>query len=187
VVDTETTGVDPDKDAIIELGMVLFEFDPATGSAYRVLGSFDQLEDPGFPIPPESTSVHGITDEMVAGRRIDDAGVAQFLDGVSWLLRIIQNLIGSFLRSVCPCLSRCPGDVLLRRLIGVVKESVPPSWITSLTNMVFSMRRIGQRVTVCIAGNFAAAASQIRRSGAESHLKRTGAEKLSDIRCRITF
>ena len=33
VVDTETTGTNPDKDAIIELGMVLFEFDPNTGIA----------------------------------------------------------------------------------------------------------------------------------------------------------
>lgn len=83
VVDTETTGVNPDKDAIIELGMVLFEFDPETGQAYRIMESFDQLEDPGFPIPPDATSVHGITDEMVAGMRIDDEKVEQFLDGVS--------------------------------------------------------------------------------------------------------
>ncbi len=67
VVDAETTGTNPDKDAIIELGMVLFEFDPGTGMAYNVLGSFDQLEDPGFPIPPEASVVHGITDEMVTG------------------------------------------------------------------------------------------------------------------------
>ncbi|MCX7193933.1 MAG: 3'-5' exonuclease [Proteobacteria bacterium] len=86
VVDTETTGVDPDKDAIIELGMILFEFDPQTGQAYRVLNTFDQLEDPGFPVPPESTEVHGITDEMVKGARIDDDSVAQFLAGVSLVI-----------------------------------------------------------------------------------------------------
>ena len=38
VVDTETTGINPDQDAIIELGMVLFEFDPETGLAYNVIG-----------------------------------------------------------------------------------------------------------------------------------------------------
>ncbi|MFA6971712.1 MAG: 3'-5' exonuclease [Gallionella sp.] len=108
VVDTETTGVDPDKDAIIELGMVLFEFDPATGSAYRVLGSFDQLEDPGFPIPPESTSVHGITDEMVAGRRIDDAGVAQFLDGVSLVVAHNSKFDRVFLEKRLPLFESLP-------------------------------------------------------------------------------
>lgn len=83
VVDTETTGTNPDQDAIIELGMVLFEFDPQTGVAYNVLGAFDELEDPGFPIPPESTAVHGIIDEMVMGKKIDNNNVARFLEGVS--------------------------------------------------------------------------------------------------------
>lgn len=86
VIDTETTGIDPDKDVIIELGMVLFEYDPETGAAYRVLATFDQLEDPGFLIPPESIAVHGITDEMVAGKRIDDAEVTAFLEGVSLVI-----------------------------------------------------------------------------------------------------
>ena len=75
VIDTETTGLDPDRDAIIELGMILFEFDPETGMAYRVLETFDQLEDPGVSIAEESTAVHGITDEMVAGKMIDDGRV----------------------------------------------------------------------------------------------------------------
>lgn len=72
VVDTETTGTNPDQDAIIELGMVLFEFDPQSGVAYNVIGSFDELEDPGFPIPPDSTAVHGITDKMVINKKIDN-------------------------------------------------------------------------------------------------------------------
>lgn len=108
VVDTETTGVDPDKDAIIELGMVLFEFDPETGAAYQVLGSFDQLEDPGFPVPAESTAVHGITDEMVAGKRIDDAGVAQFLDGVSLVIAHNSRFDRVFLEKRLPLFESLP-------------------------------------------------------------------------------
>lgn len=108
VVDTETTGVDPDKDAIIELGMVLFEFDPETGVAYKVLGSFDQLEDPGFPVPAESTAVHGITDEMVAGQRIDDAGVAQFLDGVSLVIAHNSKFDRVFLEKRLPLFESLP-------------------------------------------------------------------------------
>ncbi len=108
VVDTETTGVDPGKDAIIELGMVLFEFDPETGIAYKVLGSFDQLEDPGFPVPAESTAVHGITDEMVAGMRIDDAGVAQFLDGVSLVIAHNSKFDRVFLEKRLPLFESLP-------------------------------------------------------------------------------
>ena len=82
VLDTETTGFDAQTDRVIELGMLIFEFDPITGSVFRVLDVFDELEDPGFPIPPETIAVHHITDEMVRGLRIDDDRVAQLMHGV---------------------------------------------------------------------------------------------------------
>lgn len=108
VVDTETTGIDPTKDAIIELGMVVFEFDAETGIVYNVLDSFDQLEDPGFPIPPESTAVHGITDEMVAGKRIDDAKVASLLDGVSLVVAHNSKFDRVFLEKRLPIFESLP-------------------------------------------------------------------------------
>ncbi len=79
ILDTETTGMDINKDKIIELGMILFEFDPQTGVIYKVIKNFDEYEDPGFPIPAESTAVHHITDEMVKGKFISDQEVAQFV------------------------------------------------------------------------------------------------------------
>jgi DNA polymerase-3 subunit epsilon len=54
--DTETTGVRPDKDRIIEIAA----YDPE-----RDL-SFVRFVNPGCPIPAESTSITGITDEMVS-------------------------------------------------------------------------------------------------------------------------
>lgn len=54
--DTETTGVRPDKDRIIELAA----YDPIRDV------SFVQFINPGCPIPAESTAITGITDEMVA-------------------------------------------------------------------------------------------------------------------------
>jgi DNA polymerase-3 subunit epsilon len=64
---------------VIELGMILFEFDPQTGQVHRVLKVFDELEDPGVPIPPETTAVHHITDDMVRGKRINDQEVLSML------------------------------------------------------------------------------------------------------------
>jgi DNA polymerase III subunit epsilon len=72
VVDVETTGTNPDRDKIIEFGICLFEYHRETGRIYKVLGSCEWFEDPGFPIPPEITNITGITDKMVAGQRIDD-------------------------------------------------------------------------------------------------------------------
>ena len=83
ILDTETTGINFGRDKIIELGMVLVEICPETGQAYRVIKVFDELEDPGMPIPEESTRVHHITDDMVAGKRIDDTEVESLMASVS--------------------------------------------------------------------------------------------------------
>ena len=79
IVDTETTGLDQATDKIIEIGLVAFEYDPETGQAFRILDTYASLEDPGMPIPEETTDVTGITDEMVAGKRIDDGKVEELL------------------------------------------------------------------------------------------------------------
>jgi DNA polymerase-3 subunit epsilon len=79
VVDVETTGINPESDKIIELGICLFEYDRESGRIYKVLGSWEWFEDPGLSIPPEITTITGITDEMVAGHRIDDRAVNDLL------------------------------------------------------------------------------------------------------------
>lgn len=73
IVDDETTGTNFLSDKIIEIGiMVIVEYCPHTGQAYRVLEDYDDLEDPGIPIPAASTKIHGITDEMVQGKSFND-------------------------------------------------------------------------------------------------------------------
>lgn len=80
VLDTETTGRDPETDRIIELGMVSFAFDRETGRVLSALETFNALEDPGMPIPEDAARVNGITDEMVRGHRIDDAAVQMMVE-----------------------------------------------------------------------------------------------------------
>lgn len=86
ILDTETTGTDSTKDRIIELGMVMFEYCRESGQVYRVLDTFDELEDPGIAIPPESTKVHGITGDMVRGKKISDAAVQAFIADSSLII-----------------------------------------------------------------------------------------------------
>lgn len=86
ILDTETTGMNALTDKVIELGMVVFEYDPQLGQITHVSQVFDELEDPGFPIPAETTAIHHITDEMVKGHRIKDQEVMEALKGVSLVI-----------------------------------------------------------------------------------------------------
>lgn len=79
LLDTETTGLDHRTDEIIELGMVKFDYTP-DGRIVGVRDVFSAFNEPSGPIPPEVTAITGITDEMVAGQRIDDAAVSAFVD-----------------------------------------------------------------------------------------------------------
>lgn len=79
LLDTETTGLDARKDEIIELGMVKFDYLP-DGHVVSVRDTFSAFNEPSVPIPPEVTALTGITDEMVAGYRIDEIAVTSFVD-----------------------------------------------------------------------------------------------------------
>src|ERR1700686_4250494 len=78
ILDVETTGLDQQKDEIIELGMVKFDYLP-DGRIAGLRDVFTSLNDPAGPIPPAVTALTGITAEMVAGQRIDSAAVSSFV------------------------------------------------------------------------------------------------------------
>jgi DNA polymerase-3 subunit epsilon len=86
VIDTETTGADPRSDQLIELALLAFDFDPQSGAIYGVTGVYDGFDDPGRPIPAEAMAIHGITDEMVAGRALDEPRVEAMLEGAEWVI-----------------------------------------------------------------------------------------------------
>lgn len=57
-LDTETTGTRPGFDRCVQVGVVRFENGEPVDSSSALIN-------PGIPIPPEVTLIHGITDEMV--------------------------------------------------------------------------------------------------------------------------
>ena len=62
VLDSETTGLDVERDRIVSLGAVRLH----GRRIYRAL-VLDELVNPGGPIPARATAIHGITQAMVAG------------------------------------------------------------------------------------------------------------------------
>lgn len=78
-VDTETTGVDPEVDAICEIAIVRYR------DGKREV--FHTLVDPGMSIPPTASAVNHITDEMIReahAPRFEDIidKIVEMLDGV---------------------------------------------------------------------------------------------------------
>ncbi len=59
-LDLETTGLDPQLDAVMEIGAVRFQGD-------RVEDEFHTLINPGRPVPPFVAQLTGISDSMLAG------------------------------------------------------------------------------------------------------------------------
>jgi DNA polymerase-3 subunit epsilon len=79
LLDVETTGLDQRKDEVVELGMVKFDYLP-DGRIAGIKDVFSSFNEPSEPIPLEVTALTGITNEMVAGQRIDEAAVSSFVD-----------------------------------------------------------------------------------------------------------
>lgn len=82
VVDVESTGLDHENDAAIQLAMRRFRYD-ADGVITRIGRSWVWYEDPGRAIPPEISALTGIQDEDVAGQRFPDEDVVTALTRVT--------------------------------------------------------------------------------------------------------
>jgi DNA polymerase-3 subunit epsilon len=59
--DIETTGLDNQRDSIVEIGAIKF-------NRKGEIGRYCSLIDPGFPMPAEASKVNNINDEMLAGQ-----------------------------------------------------------------------------------------------------------------------
>jgi DNA polymerase-3 subunit epsilon len=87
-VDTETTGLDPHRDEVIELALLAFEYERETGKIVRVdeAGALSAFRQPSFPIPAESMRVHGISDADVAGKTIDADQVRALIESAHLII-----------------------------------------------------------------------------------------------------
>lgn len=86
VLDTETTGMDPDEGhRIIEIGCVELENHLPTGRHLQL------YINPEREIPPDATAVHGITDEFVKDKPTFSEVYTEFIDFIADAKLIIHN------------------------------------------------------------------------------------------------
>ncbi len=76
VLDLETTGLDVTRERVVQVGAVTM-----AGAKILEEPRLDQLTNPGMPIPPSATRIHGISDRDVAGAP-DFAAVAPALQEI---------------------------------------------------------------------------------------------------------
>lgn len=79
ILDTETTGLDIAKAKIIELAMVKVKYSPSLGLVTSIESIYDELEDPYEPISPDVQKITGISNEDVAGKKINEGEVCALL------------------------------------------------------------------------------------------------------------
>ncbi|WP_280335323.1 exonuclease domain-containing protein, partial [Nocardia wallacei] len=97
VVDLETTGTSPERDAITEIGAVKVR-------GGEVLGEFATLVNPGCAIPPQIIQVTGITTAMVLDAPRIEAVLPGFLEFAAGAVLVAHNarFDTGFLKAAAP-------------------------------------------------------------------------------------
>ena len=101
VVDTETTGLFATTDRLVEVAVKLLAVD-ASGQLLSEVATYQSLHDPGIRIPRDAIAIHGITDQMVKGHRIDAAHLTGILARADLVVAHNSGFDKGFIRQVAP-------------------------------------------------------------------------------------
>ncbi len=100
-VDCETTGLNQDKDELIEIAVILFAFDRNTYEIKGIVDEYVGQKEPVGSIPRAATDKHGLTKRMLKGKDFDYArlrevaGMADFY--VAYNAEFDEGFCGSYL------------------------------------------------------------------------------------------
>lgn len=98
IIDLETTGLDPNVDQIIEIGILEFSVDGK--KSCKLLSTYSALQESTNEIPTKITELTGIDSEMLKDRNIDWGIVRKYLERASIVIAHNVDFDRSFLERV---------------------------------------------------------------------------------------
>lgn len=101
-IDVETTGLDPSREEVIELALLLFAYDPVDGRICGILDEYVGLREPSVPISPDAAAVHGLTGDIVRGKALDLERVRQMAVRAELLVAHNAQFDRSFVERLIP-------------------------------------------------------------------------------------
>jgi DNA polymerase-3 subunit epsilon len=96
VLDVETTGVNADVDEIIEIGVLEFGLNDHFEAS--ILSMYAGVQEPKKSLSAEITQLTGLTDAILAGRKIDWTQVRQMLERASVVIAHNAEFDAAFVR-----------------------------------------------------------------------------------------
>ena len=86
VLDVETTGLNSDKNEIIQIAMRPFFVSPSTGEISGIKKTIEFKQQPTYPLSPEIRDITGFSDEDLEGHEIDWAKVSKILNSCQFVI-----------------------------------------------------------------------------------------------------
>lgn len=88
IVDVEATGLSVEDDDVVQLGMLPFSYDVASGKILRVHKdqAFVGLREPAGPMSAEASLITGISNEDLAGTQLDESEITQLVAGADLII-----------------------------------------------------------------------------------------------------
>ena len=85
IVDTETTGLDPQQDEVIEFAGIALTYS-LDGQITGAVASFSQLREPNVPLSADTIRLTGLTKSMLNGREINKQQLEDFIQGADLIV-----------------------------------------------------------------------------------------------------
>lgn len=101
-IDVETTGLDTEKDEVIEFSMVLFSFSRATGQIMEITDEYCGLRESSIPIDQWAAKVNSLSRNDICGKALDDARIEAMFEQAEFLVAHNANFDSRFVARLFP-------------------------------------------------------------------------------------